>query len=95
MSLMVKPPPVRSVTSLLKREWLHLEDMSITTVLLVAVPSLMIFFYNPLLPLVAYPLQLWAASSSTWRDRWASMRVWRRQSIWWLAFLALDRKSVV
>ena len=99
MSMMVPPgqrqqslPPLRpahpiKAKALLAKEWRHLVDMSPLTLMLALLPSLVIFYINPLLPLTAYLLQLWASSSWSWRDRWASIGALARQGGWFVALV--------
>lgn len=53
---------------------------------LLMLPSMLLLYIDPLLPIAAYALQLWASSSFAWRDRWASTWAWTKQGG---AFVAL------
>jgi hypothetical protein len=79
-----------NLPSLLKREWRHLETMPTSTFWLLLVPTLLCLWIDPLLPIAAACLQLWAgASALTWRDRWASIFVWAKQGIWFVGLLSV------
>ena len=54
-------------------EWSRFEKMPYTRLLLLLLPSILLFIFDPLIPIMGYLLQLWAGSSHTWRERWASL----------------------
>ena len=70
------PPELRS---LLQEEWHHLATMPTLRFCLLVLPSIVLFFINPLLPTASYALQLWASHSWAWRDRWASVTIFAKQ----------------
>lgn len=57
----------------LAREWHHLKALPKWSVMLLVLFSLAAACLTPLLPLAAFLLQCWAASSWCWRDRWGSL----------------------
>lgn len=92
--MIVQPPPKSKsrLHAILTQEWAHWLDIPISTLCWLLLLSVIALIMNPLLPPVAYLLQLWAGSSWAWRDRWASVRMWARQGGWcvgWLCILAL------
>lgn len=74
-----RPPQPRSW---LKDEWDHWESMPPLRFCLLALPNLVLFAIDPLLPIAASLLQFWAASAWTWRDRWASVWDMARKGVW-------------
>ena len=78
------PPKNRSR---FKDEWNHWVDMPLPRFCLLVLPTLIFVLINPLLPLVAYALYLWAGASWTWRDRWASVWLWAKQGSVFVTFL--------
>lgn len=83
------PQPKLNLRTWLSTEWQHLADLSIQTLALLAVPTLIGFWFNPLLPILAYALQLWAGQSWRWPARWGSVRTWARQGGWFVGPLFL------
>lgn len=81
MSMIAPPnqPFLPLQRSLLKEEWHHWVDMPPLTFAFLVLPSALLCVVSPLLPIAAYTLQLWASSSFTWRDRWASIWVWAKR----------------
>jgi hypothetical protein len=86
-----KSPPGQRQTlrSLLKEEWHHLEDMDPLRLCLLFLPTIVILCIDPLLPLAAYTLQLWASLSWDWRDRWASVTFWAKQGSGFVTLLLI------
>jgi hypothetical protein len=86
-----KSPPGQRQTlrSLLKEEWRHLEDMDPLRLCLLFLPTIVILCIDPLLPLAAYALQLWASLSWAWRDRWASVTFWAKQGSGFVTLLLI------
>lgn len=81
------PRPKPSLRAWFAAERKHLEEMKLGTFCLLAIPSIILFGFNPLLPVTAYMLQHWAGSSWSWRDRWASNAQWAKQGGWFVAIL--------
>src|SRR5450631_2325398 len=77
MSIMQPPPspskPKPTLRTRVEAEWDHFEAMPYTRLLLFLLPVPFLFIIDPLVPIVAYVLQIWAGSSHTWRERWASL----------------------
>lgn len=81
------PPP--STRARLSQEWQHFATMPLERLFLLALPSLVLLWIDPLLPIAAYTLQIWAGSAWAWRDRWTSIRMWAKQATWWSVLLLL------
>lgn len=89
MSLMQQPhTPSPHTQSWLKAEWDHWVDLPLFSFCLFFLLSIILFPINPLLPLASYAIQLWAGSSWTWRDRWASVWVWAKQGAAFVGLVA-------
>jgi hypothetical protein len=86
MSL-TRPKPSR-FQRYLAHEQHRLEKMSWQTLGLLLAVTLALILFNPLLPPLAYILQLWAANWA-WRDRWASLRVLTKQGLTFVGALYL------
>lgn len=78
-------PPPHLWRKWLEEEWQHWGEISQQTHCLLIGLSLILFICDPLLPITAYMLQRWAASTWAWRDRWTSVWIWAKQSVWFLA----------
>src|ERR1700730_6880693 len=90
MSITAPPPDQQHmIKALLAREWEHYSERPIRLSLALFLLSLLLFCLDPLLPLVASPLQLWAASHFAWRSRWASVWAFARAGGWFVALLLL------
>jgi hypothetical protein len=95
MSMIPQPhyqsPPGQKQTlrSLLKEEWHRLEDMDPLRLCLLFLPTIVILCIDPLLPLAAYALQLWASLSWAWRDRWPSVIFWAKQGSGFVTLLLI------
>jgi len=89
--MIVQPqsPPQRKpdLRSFLSTQWQHLADMSLSTLAWLSLPTLITFWFNPFLPVLAYALQLWAGQSWQWQARWGSIRMWARQGGWFVGTL--------
>ena len=83
------PPSSPAKKSWLPTEWNHLDQMPLSTMSLLFVPTVLLGLLNPLLPIAAYAMQRWAGSSWTWRDRWASIQAWAKQGTVLVAILVL------
>jgi hypothetical protein len=81
------PPEVRSTW--LAREWRHWVDMPPLTLCLLVLPSIILLVLDPLLPIAAYALWLWASHSWSWRDRWTSIWAWAKQGGAFVALMLL------
>jgi len=86
MSL-TSPKPSR-LQRYLAHEQRRLEKMSWQTLGLLLAVTLTLILFNPLLPPLAYILQLWAANWA-WRDRWASLLVLTKQGLIFVGALYL------
>lgn len=92
MSIMSPPSPPQpkpTVRTTLATEWDRFEEMSTTRLLLLVLPSILLLVVDPLVPILAYLLQVWAGSPGYWRERWAGLMVQAKQSGIVLAALAL------
>ena len=77
----------RGIRAALAQEWTHWSTLPLSSFCWFALPTLVLFFVDPLLPPVAYVLQRWAGSSWAWRDRWASIRTWAEPGGWFVGIL--------
>lgn len=82
------PQPKGKLRAWLSAEWQHLGDMTPATFAKLFLPTLIVFWFNPLVPVLAYALQLWAGRSWQWPARWGSVRMWARQGGWFVGILA-------
>ncbi|GCF10908.1 hypothetical protein [Dictyobacter arantiisoli] len=57
----------------LLKAWQHFAAMSPQTLTLLLLLILVVGVIDPLIPILAYGLQFWAAGSWMWQDRWASL----------------------
>lgn len=71
--------PDRRFTFRLQREWHHWSTRPLRPLCLLVLVAGLAFVLNPLLPLGAYALWLWASGSWAWRDRWTSIWLWAKQ----------------
>lgn len=69
----LRPAPPRTFKARLAGEYRHWNDMTTLTFVLLLLPSVLLLYVDPLLPIAAYALWLWVSSSWAWRDRWASI----------------------
>lgn len=80
------PRPAPSITQRFAREYRHWADMPPQRLARLLLPICVLVYLDPLLPVVAYVLWLWASSSWAWRDRWTSVWTWAKQGSWLVAF---------
>lgn len=71
--LLPQPAPPLTLKARLLREAWHWSNLSWRRFVGLLLPICLLVFLDPLLPVVAYALWLWASSSWNWRDRWASI----------------------
>jgi len=89
MIMQPQSPPKPTLRSWLTTEWDHLVDLPTPTLVQLGVFSIILIWFNPLLPFAGYGLQLWAAQSWQWPSRWASIRAAARQGGWFVAWLCI------
>lgn len=93
MSIMQPPQspskPKPTLRTRVEAERDHFEEMPYRRLFLLLLPNILLLYIDPLVPIIAYLLQIWAGSSHTWRERWASLVAGAKRCAIILAALAL------